>query len=381
MTDTLRNTDLATLAAMLKDQNNRKLDVIVPASKMRMENGTLIVDDAQVDITDEGVTARAAHLTPGKVFNEGVAQKLGIPQGYLSKMYEQRPDLYDANVNGWLHGEGGTAPDPRSFLVRAFAGGDYDYDGFARAFLSDTYKMIDNFDVLMAVLAGVQKAGVNVEIPKCDLTERKMYAKITAPEVQALAPALLKGYQSPFTGASGDENPLVFAGFIVSNSEVGGGAFTITPSMTIQVCNNGLTMTKDAMRSVHLGSKLEEGVIKWSEETQAKTLELITLKAADAVATFLDVDYMTAQINALTEKAGKPIEGSLPDVVKTVTKKLLVPEDQADGILDHFLRAGQFTAGGVMQAFTSYCQTLPNADDAYEMEELGVKALEVAAGL
>jgi hypothetical protein len=50
-------------------------------------------------------------------------------------------------------------------------------------------------------------------------------------------------------------------------------------------------------------------------------------------------------------------------------------DEEAAGVLDHFIRGGQVTAGGVMQAVTSFSQTVPNADRAYELEALGMEAL------
>lgn len=90
--------------------------------------------------------------------------------------------------------------DPRSFLVRCFRPDDEGSEGVARAFLSDRYRPVDNLDVLTAALEGVKATGVNIEVAGCDLTDRRMYVRITAPEVQALAPTLLAGYRSPFSG-------------------------------------------------------------------------------------------------------------------------------------------------------------------------------------
>jgi hypothetical protein len=69
-----------------------------------------------------------------------------------------------------------------------------------RAFLSDGYKIIDNLDVLLAVLDGVRQAGAPVQVDGCDLTERRMYVRVVCEQVRVLAPALLAGYRSPFTG-------------------------------------------------------------------------------------------------------------------------------------------------------------------------------------
>ena len=110
-----------------------------------------------------------------------------------------------------------------------------------------------------------------MDIDGADLTDKRMYVRVKAPEVAAYAPELLKGYRSPLSGNSGEANPTVFAGFVFSNSETGYGAFSVTPRLVVQVCSNGMTMTKDVQRAVHLGGKLEAGIVRWSEDTQRRT--------------------------------------------------------------------------------------------------------------
>jgi hypothetical protein len=134
--------------------------------------------------------------------------------------------------------------------------------------LSEKHKITDNLDVLMAVLEGIRRTGAHAQVSRCDLTERRMYVKVRCPEVAAYAPRLLADYRSPVTGLRGADNPLVFAGFVISNSETGHGSFSITPPITVQVCDNGMTFTRDALREVHLGGRLAQGVIRWSGQTQ-----------------------------------------------------------------------------------------------------------------
>ena len=104
-------------------------------------------------------------------------------------------------MNGWLHGNdlAGYPPDDRKFLVRLFQA-DGDGLGVARAVLSDSYKVIDNLDALMATLDGIRQAGAEVEFDGLDLTERRLYARVVAPQIRAWAPVLLAGYRSPFGG-------------------------------------------------------------------------------------------------------------------------------------------------------------------------------------
>lgn len=387
MQTTARHASLADIAELLKTQRARALDVVAPAAAVRAEGGNLVLTGTEPVLTDDGVTSTDGTYVPTTVAEEGLASKLGIPLAYVRRMRSERPDLFDANVNGWLHGHStGEADDPiqvgpdaRSFLVRTFRGDDGG-PGVLRAFLSQSYKVIDNLDILTAALDGVQQAGVEVDITGADLTERRMYVRIAAPSVQALAPTLLRSYRSPFSGNTGADNPTVFAGFVLSNSETGCGAFTITPRLVVQVCSNGMTITKDALRSIHLGSKMDEGVVRWTDDTQAKNLAPVTAQARDAVATFLDTAYVERALASIEETAAKPLDAPA-EAIKIVSTRLRYTEQQAAGILDHFIRGGDTTAGGVLHAVTSYAQVIPDADEAAEFEDSALRAMEVAAAL
>lgn len=219
---------------------------------------------------------------------------------------------------------------------------------------------------------------MHTEITSCDLTERNMYVRINAPEVLAYAPGLMRNYRSPFSGQSGADVPGVSAGLTIRNSETGGGAFHIVPRVTFLVCSNGATITKDALRAVHLGGKLDEGKIRWSEETSRKQLELITLKARDAVASFLDADFVARVLRDMEEAAGVPV-GQPEKTIKQVSRVLLFNEETQQGILDHFIRGGDTTAGGVFHAMTAYAQVVEDAELAASLEDSAFRALELAA--
>jgi hypothetical protein len=367
-----RNATLADLAGLLRDQQARKADIVAPATAIRAVGGRLVVDDSAPALSPDGVTLTAGTYVPTDVCDQGIADKLGIPAAYLRRLREQRPGLYDANVNGWLEGDG------RRFLIRCLRGESG--GGAARAFLSDGYKIIDNLDVLLAALDGVRESGVPVEVDGCDLTERRMYVRVACEQVAVLAPALLGGYRSPFTGAAGAENPVVFAGFVITNSETGCGAFTLLPRLVVQVCRNGMTITRDAIRAVHLGERLEEGVVTWSGNTRDKTLALITARTADAVTTFLDPRYVEAAVRQIERVAGHELADPA-EAVRAVSQRLRFTDTQQSEILAHFIRGGDVTAGGILHAVTSVARTLPDADAAHDIEAQGLRALEIAATL
>ena len=387
-----RNADLATLVDMLQHQSVRKLDLVVPTSRFRSVEGQVQVSGVEPILMDDGVMEANGFYSPTAIFDEGISDRLGIPLSYVRRLRDERPDLMDANVNGWLHGHEETLDgyvkeaDHRSFLLRCFRGDDGE-PGIARALLSDKFAINDNLDTLMSVLDALRSEGIDTRMDQASLTDRRMTFRIVAPEVQVMAETLLKGYRNPFgedferwRGVAdreglgyGGEEPVIFAGFRVSNSETGNGAWSIVPEMVIKVCANGLTLTKHVVREVHLGGRMDAGVVQWSSETMEKNLDLIKAKTRDAVRTFMDVDFMTSQIAEITESAERPVKDH--DEVKVIAKRAKFNDTQVTDILAHFTRGGQMTRGGIMQAVTSVAQVTADADTAYEMQHKAMAVL------
>lgn len=440
-----RNASLDDMIKILRDQYARRLDIVLPSEKIRFEEGQLRLKGVDTQLGEDGVTDPNGLYLPTAIFDEKLAGYLGMGTPYTRKLRTERPDLYDANANGWLHGRRAKArratpaevaaleteenallhfnedqqqwwfeqraaipADKRSFLLRLFQGNDAEH-GVARVILSNRYKTIDNLDGLMALLAGLKEANIDpgtLDFRACDVTERRMYVKVDAPEVKVLAPELLKGYRNPFgqgaeradaavRGRGIDEwrqiaqregmayteeeggEPIVSAGFVFTNSETGGGAFSVLPQIVVQVCKNGLTMDVGAFGRRHAGVRLEEG-IRWSDDTQETNLKLITQQVRDVVAEFMTVEYVQARVDELEERAGIRLKKPA-DEIKVIAKKLAFSDTDTAGILEHFMMGGQITAGGVMQAITSYSQTLDDADAAFELDRQAVKALDLAA--
>jgi hypothetical protein len=145
------------MVVILRHQRARRLDVVASATAIHAHEGNLVISDTVQHVTEAGVTSAAGTYRPTQVAEEGISAKLGIALAYLRRLREHRPDLWDANVNGWLHGNdlAGILPDGRKFLLRLFQA-EGDNLGVARAVLSDSYKVIDNLDALMATLDGIR---------------------------------------------------------------------------------------------------------------------------------------------------------------------------------------------------------------------------------
>jgi hypothetical protein len=372
LTMAARNATLPDLVEVLRTQHAAKLDVVAPARDLHAIGGDLLVRDAgEPALSLDGVTRRDAIWRPTALADTGIADKLGIPVAYLRRLRAEKIDLYDANVNAWL------ADNPnRRFLMRGLTDGDG--GGVLRALLSDSFRIVDNLDVLMSVLQGIREAGAAVEVTSADLSESRMYVKVRSTEIAAQAPLLLGNYTSPFTGARGVDNPLVFAGFVISNSETGHGRFTITPQLTVEVCSNGMTLNKHALSEVHLGGRLPAGVIAWQADTQRAALDVVIKQARDAVAAFLDRDFVACRLAEIERDAGVEVTNPAA-TLEHVGTTLRFPTEVQDTILSHFIRGGDTTSGGVLHAVTSAAQTLPDADAAYHLERHGLEAMNVAA--
>lgn len=400
---TARNASLPDLVEILRAKHTLKLDVVANSlAIVPRRDGLLDVEYPEPILLDDGLLTRGTYR-PTAIFDEGLAEKLGIPVAYLKRLRATRPDLWAANVAGWLHGWPGTTsdlgtvagadPDPRQQLLRLFRPATLDDSvGVARAFLSDTYKVMDDLDVLTAALDAVKESGVNVEIVGCDLSDRRMSVKVAAPEIYAYADTLLRDYRNPFSRGArragdgsgpfptdGSGRPIVFAGFVLSNSEVGGGAASLTPRLTIEICSNGMTVNRDIVRAVHLGRRLGSGVVQWSDETQQRNLDLVASMTKDAVRTFLNVDYVTAKVAEIESNGRKPIV--VEAQVRHVANTLAFTEDQTTALVNHFMLGGQMTAMGVANAVTSVAQTIADPDVANELEGRAFEAIEVAANV
>lgn len=424
LTTTARGTDLAHLVDILTEQNQRKIDVVAPAAALRFTGGSLDIDlDPVTELTDAGVTRieRSGHYLPSRLAVGDLAARLNIDVRYLRRLHETRRDLFDANVNGMLRGTAwqrdvierytwaalddandwnGADADPRRFLLRMFRTDEHG-GGILRAVLSDSYAPMDNLQVLLPVLAAIQEAGIpaDASLHGCDLSESNMVVRISVPSIRAYAPGLLAGYRSPFadpgvtrigTGSwtpsrTTDDKPgapVVFAGLRITNSEVGEGRFSITPAIVVQICSNGMTLTRDAVSKVHLGGRLPEGPIRWSEDTQSKEIEAVKARTRDAVRTFLDPAFITERVAALEAKAGHRVARPSTAIEEIGRNKALGYTDaECALILDHFMRGGQFTAGGIMQAVTSAAQAVADPDQALRLEDSAMTALDLAAGL
>jgi hypothetical protein len=373
-----RHTTLAELVTELKDQNMQKKDFVVPANLLSMENGQLIVNNynsndnlskllTEVGIKSEGSDKLILNCLP--ILHSNLSTKLDIPKKYYDRIQGLTDtSLIDNNVTYWLKNMKG------NIFLRTFIDKEKN-EGHARALLSDRYNVIDNFDVLFSALEAVKASGVNLKIEDdgCDLSESRMFVRFVAPDIEINAPEIVKNYKNPKGG--GNVGDGIITGFVITNSELGQGSFSISPRVVILKCANGQVFKNDAFGKVHLGAKMEQySQIDWSEETKRKNYELIQSQVKDAVKVFASEEFLAKKISELAEYAQQELKHPI-ETIKNVSHFLSITEEKEKSILDFFMRGGDFTAMGVSQALTFYAHETKDADEAHDMETSAIDIL------
>ena len=338
------------LVDTLEYQKGLKNDWVVPAGHIHYDplDGLLHMateaEDYKYHITE------SAH--------QQLAAKLEIPQAYYRRMRSEYPNLLASNINGWL-----SKKEQTKYLLRAFHYSEEGVQNICRAILSDRYSILDNRDVLVTALQAIKETGIHVEIVKAELTEKRMYLHIIAPEIHIQAKELLEGYMEDKQANVGKG---LISGVVISNSETGFGRFEISGRAMMVVCKNGLVDRNATIRKTHLGAKLNEGYVDWSEETIQKNYALILSQTKDAVKRYLSEEYLGQLTTKLLKYKETRIEHP-QSVIKVVADELLIPEHNRESILRHFYRDGDESSFGMMNAFTKEAQKM-DADLQHDVE-------------
>lgn len=339
---------LQTLVTTLEAENSIKRDYVANSkTSLHFVDGNLVIARNGAGITYE----------PTPHFHSQVATKLDIPAGYYKKMLTDSSKLLDENVNHWLDAAS------KNFLVRTFDRGAESFNT-ARAFLSDSYSIIDNYQILMEALESIKQTGVRVEVINAELSDTRMYLKVVAPEVEINGKKLLQDYSLAKKVGMG-----VISGFTLQNSEIGAGAFQIMPRAVVLACTNGMTLETDALRNIHLGGKMTKDLdFHKNKNVMAANLKLIREQIKHAVKIFLSKEYLTKLMNVYTELGQPKIEAPVQNVIEVVGKEFRIADDRKANILKYFIEGGDTRRIGLASAMTRECQELENADLKHETE-------------
>lgn len=332
---------LTALAAELERQRSTKKDYKAPSTLMSMESGSKLVMMRSLADSEDFNMTRLCH--------QQVAEALNIPQKFYDHLQEKHPVILDYTVSKLFRRE------PATRLIRTI-------DGNARAFLSDRYRPLDNYDLAEAILPVFQENdGYRVE--SCEITEKKLYIKIISDRIQARV--------------VGDT---VQSGIVVSNSEVGCGSLKVEPLLFTLSCLNGAIANEYGMRRFHIGKKdseIEAVEEYFADETKRADDKAFWLKVRDVVRGSFDqvrFDRLVHKLNKTNERA---IDGDPAKVVEVVAKRYALNDDERGGVLKHLSRGGNLSQYGLLNAVTRQAQDVDDYERATELERLGGEILDL----
>ena len=334
---------LQELAAEVMRQAETKRDYLIPSRRLRLaSNG-----QSELVLPEDNGVYRVTETC-----HDQLAGHLDIPGKYYDRLRREHPALLDENVNTLLDAR----PDLERRMVRTL-------DGNARAFLSDRYRRLDNYDLLQNVLPELMQS--ELEIRSCEVTDTRLYLKVVSPR---LAGEVRVGQ-------------VVHFGLWISNSEIGGGACEVAPFSEVLTCTNGAKHTQYGKRRNHVGRAQQEGenYSLYSDETLAADDRAFWLKVRDSVRAALTETMRDRILNEMREAAGIEIEGRPEAAVEVLAQRHGLNDGEQGSVLRALIDGRDLSLWGLANAVTWTAERAPSYDRASELEALGGSLLTLPA--
>ena len=335
---------LTELARELERQRTAKHDYLLDTRKMHMD---ALSDDMQISITNDN-TGETLILGVNEIAHNQIGSNLGIPSKYYDKMRHENPELLAMNVNSWLDKE------PKIRMVRTL-------DGTMRAFLSDKYRRIDNYEIAQTVLPVIAEMP-EAKIESCEITDERLYIKVVNPRLTTEV-------------VPGD---IVQSGMMITNSEVGLGSMTIQPLVYRLVCTNGMVINDARTRKYHVGrgNQAAEDFTIYSDETLAADDRALMMKVQDAVKAVVDQTRFEKVVDMMRQaKDAKIVTANIPAMVELAATDFGYTKKEGEGILDYLIRGNDLSLYGFANATTRYAQDVASYDRSTALESVGYSIL------
>lgn len=335
---------LTELAIELDRQRKVKKDYLLDTRNVKMD---AMENFFQITLINDEQRANTI-LGVNDIAHRQIGSTLGIPAKYYDKMRAENPDLLSTNVNSWFN------ETPSVRMVRTL-------DGTARAFLSERYRRIDNYEIAEAVLPIIAQIP-DARVASCEVTEQRMYLKVVNPRLETEV--------SP-----GD---VVQSGILITNSEVGLGSMAIQPLIYRLVCSNGMVVNDAATRRYHIGrgNEANEDYTLYSDETIKADDKALMLKVQDTVKAVVDATRFEKVVQMMRDaKDAKITSSDIPKMVELAASDYGLTKKEGGGILDYLIRDEELSLYGLSNAVTRAAQDAESYDRSTDMESIAYNIL------
>ena len=339
----LKGMELDEMAVEVQRQLATKKDYITDTRHLRMSSS------GQLDLYIGG---NYIPMTVGTHAHAQIADRLQIPKKYYDVMLEEQPDLLADNVNTWLQEK------PETRLIRTLG-------GQARAFLSNAYRRLDNWDFLEAVLPCIMEK--DHKIVSCNVTEDRLYLKVIFPEL------------SRDITESVRINDIVKGGLEISNSEIGAGSICIRPFLYYLWCKNG--ESRDAvMKKYHTGKKtaVNEAVeLVLTDKTKQLEDAAVWSSVQDIIRASISQDLFNKEVDKSVIATKDKITADPAQVVESFRKDMGFSDTVGGTILQNLIKGADLSRYGLANAFTASANVQKNYTLATQLERAGGKIIEL----
>lgn len=337
---------LVELAQRLEALKADKKDLIA-------DTGSVVEMVAKPGVSAELVVTDQGSFPIRPIAHRQIASRLSIPAAYYDRMQAEQPELLASNVNTWFKA------NPEKRLLRMLGGAN-------RAFLSNRYQRVEN-DAVASVVLPILIQTPGVEVISCEVTERRMYIQ-----------AINRNVTAKVEGSKrvGD---FVHNGVVISNSEIGFGAVSVSDFDYFLACLNGMISSK-LLRAAHIGRQIEDNADLWADDTVAADDQVLVLKVRDMVKAAMDPARFHARIEKMSNLTQVKIGANPAAAVEVLGQRIGATQEETGGILKALIEGGDLSAWGVVNAVTAQAHTLANYDRAVEFEAAGGQLLEMKPG-
>lgn len=327
------------LVLELERRERVKKDYLVDTRNIHMDADA---NAAQLNVTNEK-TGQTLVLGINEIAHNQIGTAIKIPAGYYDRMRSDNPELLAENVNSWFN------KTPKVHMLRTL-------DGTTRAFLSDRYRRIDNFEIarnVLPIIADIPDARVE----SCEVTDERMYLKVVNPRLTTEV-------------TPGD---VVQSGILITNSEVGLGQVTIQPLVYRLVCTNGMVVNDAKTTRRHVGKRNEVGddLTIYSNETLMVDDMALQLKIRDTVRSVVDHVRFDKVVELMRHaKNAKIVTTNIPELVELAGSDFGYTVQEGQGILNYLIRENDLSLYGLANATTRYAQDVNSYDRSTVLESV-----------
>ena len=293
-----------------------------------------------------------------------IGSRLGIPKKYVDKLAEKHPDILAYNINELFERE------PEKRMVRTL-------EGNVRAFMSDRYRIIDNYDVANVVLPALMEA--KAEIISCEVTWKKLYIKARHPSLEHV----IKDWPEGVTMGDGSHHSrqTVRAAVVVTNSEVGLSRLGFSPAIWTHECSNLMVSERYAYSKYHIGrqkGKDEDHIWELlSDDTKMLSDATVVSKIKDLARASMDGTIFDKIVDDMKAARHQEIKGNVVGTVELLAKEKGLRDGEKTDVLTALIKGGDLTKYGLHAAVTRMSSDVEDYDRASDLEKLGGKIIEM----